>query len=128
MLNKIKYVVALIVFASSLSTFAGTTESVSLNSAHWYFNLRTNLNSAAIITGIAATWHALYYGVLPATKTGIEFALGNIDKQAASKNLKIAASKFTTSMFLAGLALAIEGVNKFYLRDKFYHKVALLNQ
>jgi len=121
-MNKIKASLLALFFVGALNLGAdGGSDAFS--SAQWFFNARTNVNSAAIITGVAATWHALYYDVMPATKAGIDYAAGRVNQSSASKRVRKAARKFKTSIFLAGLAVAFEGVNKLYLRDQFYQRV-----
>lgn len=123
-MNKnIKHFIMLILLAVAGNACAVSHEIKPFSSAQWYFNVRTNLNSAAFITGIAAAWHAVYYGVLPVTKAGAEYAVGKIQKAKLISVLKRAKGNLTKSIFLAGLALAFEGANKYHFRTRFYEKV-----
>ena len=124
--NKIKYICAIVIGISAFNLSAKVNGEQPLPSkTDWYFAVRTNLNSAAIITGIPATWHALYYTGFPAAKNCIQYASGTIDRQTMLKEIKVVArTQFSRSLFLAGLAVAIEGVNKLYFKPKYYGKIA----
>ncbi len=122
--NKIKYVFVIVIGLTVFNLSAEANQQVP-GKTDWYFAVRTNLNSAAIITGIAATWHALCYSGLPVAKSCAQYASGTIDRQTMLKELKgIARTQFSRSLFLAGLAVAIEGVNKLYFKPKDYGKIA----
>ncbi len=124
--NKTKYICAIVIglTAFNLSAEINAEQQVP-GKTDWYFAVRTNLNSASIITGIAATWHALYYAAFPVAKSCAQYASGTIDRQTMLKEIKVVArTQFSRSLFLAGLAVAIEGVNKFYFKPKYYGKRA----
>ena len=121
--GNVKYIIALIITMSSFNLSAAESAKNPYNSADWYFAVRTNLNSAAIITGIAASWNALCNVGLPLASVGIKCVCGKVGKETVSEAFRAAGPHFKRSLFLAGLAIAIEGVNKLYFRPKYYAKI-----
>ena len=106
-----------LVFSGAL--FSAETNLPTENAADsplWFFNVRTNVNSASIIAGTWAVWSLLY-------NTGLK----------AYENPELSWQEILTPAFkealpYAGFALALWCVDKGWLRTEYYYKVASMKK